>query len=165
MSWNLTSLSLGLTRRSEVQEATFEVDTSAVWETGPATSNVHLSYWLPSNTELGEQVPVIAVVSPYFPLVNPETNQAQPMLLGLAVANSFTTTTFHTGTPLLKCQFSEQKNPQVVSTTEAKARAGAFTKQSNGLGTQNWSNGKVGLYGKSYEGATQWEAAALAANT
>jgi len=29
------------------------------------------------------------------------------------------------------------------------------------LGQQNWSNGKVGLYGKSYEGATQWEAAAL----
>jgi predicted acyl esterase len=29
------------------------------------------------------------------------------------------------------------------------------------LGQQNWSNGNVGLYGKSYEGATQWEAAAL----
>ena len=29
------------------------------------------------------------------------------------------------------------------------------------LGSQNWSNGNVGLYGKSYEGATQWEAAAL----
>ena len=29
------------------------------------------------------------------------------------------------------------------------------------LGTQNWSNGNVGLYGKSYEGATQWEAAAM----
>ena len=25
------------------------------------------------------------------------------------------------------------------------------------LGTQNWSNGNVGLYGKSYEGATQWK--------
>jgi putative CocE/NonD family hydrolase len=29
------------------------------------------------------------------------------------------------------------------------------------LGQQNWSNGNVGLYGKSYEGATQWEAAAI----
>ena len=27
------------------------------------------------------------------------------------------------------------------------------------LGSQPWSNGNVGLYGKSYEGATQWEAA------
>ena len=29
------------------------------------------------------------------------------------------------------------------------------------LGSQEWSNGNVGLYGKSYEGATQWEAAAM----
>ena len=28
------------------------------------------------------------------------------------------------------------------------------------LGTQNWSNGNVAIYGKSYEGATAWEAAA-----
>ena len=50
----------------EVQEATFEVDTSSVWETGPSSANVHLSYWLPNNTEMGVQVPVIAVISPYF---------------------------------------------------------------------------------------------------
>ena len=50
----------------DVQEAFIEVDTSDIWETGPPTSNVHLSYWLPSNTQEGEQVPVIAVVSPYF---------------------------------------------------------------------------------------------------
>ena len=29
------------------------------------------------------------------------------------------------------------------------------------FGSQNWSNTHVGLYGKSYEGATPWEAAAL----
>mgnify|MGYP003330092795 FL=1 len=46
----------------EVQEAFIEVDTSEIWETGPPTSDVHLSYWLPSNTELGEKVPVIAIV-------------------------------------------------------------------------------------------------------
>ena len=50
----------------EVQEAVIEVDTSSVWETGPSTSEVHLSYWLPSNTEDGAKVPVIAVISPYF---------------------------------------------------------------------------------------------------
>ena len=50
----------------DVQEAFIEVDTSEVWETGPDTSTVHLSYWLPSNTLDGEQVPVIAVISPYF---------------------------------------------------------------------------------------------------
>ena len=50
----------------DVQEAFIEVDTSDIWETGPPTSNVHLSYWLPSNTEMGEKVPVIAIVSPYY---------------------------------------------------------------------------------------------------
>ena len=34
----------------DVQEATFTVDTSEVWESGPAEADVHLSYWLPSNT-------------------------------------------------------------------------------------------------------------------
>ncbi|MBR19244.1 MAG: hypothetical protein CMA64_03745, partial [Euryarchaeota archaeon] len=42
----------------EAQEAFIEVDTSSVWETGPSTSEVHLSYWLPSNTEDGVKVPV-----------------------------------------------------------------------------------------------------------
>ena len=50
----------------EVQEAFIDVDTSEVWETGPAQSTVHLSYWLPSNTLEGDKVPVIAVISPYF---------------------------------------------------------------------------------------------------
>ena len=44
----------------DVQEATFTVDTSDVWESGPAEADVHLSYWLPSNTLKGEKVPVIA---------------------------------------------------------------------------------------------------------
>ncbi|MBT5254192.1 MAG: hypothetical protein HOL72_00325, partial [Euryarchaeota archaeon] len=71
LDWNWTDsysyvLQPGPYHALEVQEATFEVDTSDVWETGPATSNIHLSYWLPSNTEVGEQVPVIAVISPYF---------------------------------------------------------------------------------------------------
>ncbi len=34
----------------EVQEVMIEVDTSSVWETGPSSAEVHLSYWLPSNT-------------------------------------------------------------------------------------------------------------------
>ena len=50
----------------DVQEATITVDTTGVWGGGPNSADVHLSYWLPSNTEAGEQVPVIAVVSPYF---------------------------------------------------------------------------------------------------
>ena len=50
----------------DVQEAFIEVDTSDIWETGPPTSNTHLSYWLPNNTLTGEKVPVIAIISPYY---------------------------------------------------------------------------------------------------
>ena len=50
----------------DIQEAFIEVDTSDIWETGPPTSNLHLSYWLPNNTLTGEKVPVIAIISPYY---------------------------------------------------------------------------------------------------
>jgi len=87
LDWNWTDsysyvLEPGPYTALEVQEATFEVDTSAVWETGPATSNVHLSYWLPSNTEIGEQVPVIAVVSPYFSFGQPGDESGATNVVG-----------------------------------------------------------------------------------
>ena len=45
------TLEKGIYHALEVQEAYIQVDTSDIWETGPATSaDVHLSYWLPSNT-------------------------------------------------------------------------------------------------------------------
>ena len=55
----------------DVQEAMIEVDTSSVWETGPSSAEVHLSYWLPSNTEDGAKVPVIAVTVSYTHLTLP----------------------------------------------------------------------------------------------
>ena len=87
LNWNWTDsysyvLEPGPYTALEVQEATFEVDTSDVWETGPATSNVHLSYWLPSNTELGEKVPVIAVVSPYFSFGQPGDESGATYVVG-----------------------------------------------------------------------------------
>ena len=62
----------------EVQEAFINVDTSAVWETGPSDAVVHLSYWLPSNTINAEKVPVIAVVSPYFDYGGPDGGASTP---------------------------------------------------------------------------------------
>lgn len=59
LDWNWTGtyamvLEEGPYTALDVQEAFIEVDTSDIWETGPPTSNVHLSYWLPSNTlEIG----------------------------------------------------------------------------------------------------------------
>ena len=61
----------------DVQEAMIEVDTSSVWETGPSSAEVHLSYWLPNNTMDGAQVPVIAVISPYFSY-GPQGSESTP---------------------------------------------------------------------------------------
>ena len=58
LDWNWTHsysyvLEQGPYYALDVQSAFIEVDTSDIWETGPATSEVHLSYWLPSNTQEG----------------------------------------------------------------------------------------------------------------
>ena len=83
----------------DVQEATFEVDTSDIWETGPPTSNVHLSYWLPNNTLSGERVPVIAVVSPYFSYGQPGSESGATNVVGVGrgefIFDNFTNTIVH----------------------------------------------------------------------
>ena len=143
-----------------VQEVNIEVDTSGTWEGGPNTAEVHLSYWLPSNTEAGEQVPVIAVVSPYFDYGSPGS-QSSPTNVVSAGRGEFIYDNFvpH-GYALAQVA--------VFATEES---TGCFDYRGDGeglgihmavewLGTQNWSNGHVAIYGKSYEGATAWEAAA-----
>ena len=145
----------------EVQEAFIEVDTSEVWDVGPDQSTVHLSYWLPSNTLDGETVPVIAVVSPYFSYGQPGDESTQTNVVssgrGEFIYQNFVPHGY---------AFAQ------VSVFGTELSTGCFDYRGSGeglgihsavewLGTQGWSNGKVGLYGKSYEGATQWEAAAM----
>lgn len=144
----------------EVQEATFTVDTSDVWETGPASAEVHLSYWLPSNTLDGETVPVIAVVSPYYSYGQPGGSPATNVI-GAGRGEFLHHNFVPHGYALAQVA--------VFGTEES---TGCFDYRGHGeqhgidaavtwLGTQDWSNGNVGLYGKSYEGATQWEAAVV----
>ena len=66
----------------DVQEANIEVDTTGVWEGGPNSANVHLSYWLPSNTEVGDKVPVIAIISPYFSYGSPGDESSPTNVVG-----------------------------------------------------------------------------------
>lgn len=145
----------------DVQEAFIEVDTSEIWETGPETSEVHLSYWLPSNTLEGEQVPVIAVISPYFSY-GTQGAESTPTNIVSAGRGEFI---FENFVPH-GYAFAQ------VAVFGTELSSGCFDYRGAGeglgihnavewLGSQNWSNGHVGLYGKSYEGATQWEAAAL----
>lgn len=145
----------------DVQSAFIDVDTSEVWETGPAQSQVHLSYWLPSNTQDGEQVPVIAVVSPYYSFGQPGSESGATDVVGAGRGEFIYDNFIPHGYAFAQ-----------VSVFGTELSSGCFDYRGAGeglgiheavewLGQQNWSNGNVGLYGKSYEGATQWEAAAI----
>ena len=145
----------------EVEEAYIDVDTSDIWETGPATSQVHLSYWLPSNTLEGEQVPVIAIISPYFSYGTQGDESPATDVVGAGRGEFIFENFIPHGYAFAQ-----------VSVFGTEESTGCFDYRGAGeglgihsavewLGSQNWSNGNVGLYGKSYEGATQWEAAAL----
>ena len=145
----------------DVRETLIQVDTSSVWETGPSSAEVHLSYWLPSNTEQGDKVPVIAVISPYFSYGTPG-DESTPTNIVSAGRGEFI---FENFVPH-GYAFAQ------VAVFGTEESSGCFDYRGNGeglgihaavewLGTQDWSNGNVGLYGKSYEGATQWEAAAM----
>lgn len=166
LDWNWTGeyamvLEPGPYYALDVQSAFIEVDTSEVWETGPAQSQVHLSYWLPSNTQDGEQVPVIAVVSPYYSFGQPGSESGATDVVGAGRGEFIYDNFIPHGYAFAQ-----------VSVFGTELSSGCFDYRGAGeglgiheavewLGQQNWSNGNVGLYGKSYEGATQWEAAAI----
>ena len=145
----------------DVQEAFIEVDTSEIWETGPETSEVHLSYWLPSNTLDGEQVPVIAVISPYYSY-GAQGDESSPTNIVSAGRGEFIFENFvpHGYAFAQVAVFGTELSSGCFDYRGAGEGLGIHSAV-EWLGSQNWSNGHVGLYGKSYEGATQWEAAAL----
>ena len=145
----------------EVQEAFIDVDTSDVWETGPAQSTVHLSYWLPSNTLGGDKVPVIAVISPYFSYGTQGSESTPTNIVG-AARGEFIFENFvpHGYAFAQVAVFGTEESSGCFDYRGAGEGLGIHAAV-EWLGTQNWSNGNVGLYGKSYEGATQWEAAAM----
>ena len=165
LEWNMSHthsfvLEPGPYQSLEVQEATIDVDTNGVWEGGPNTATVHLSYWLPSNTELGEQVPVIAVVSPYFSFGQPGSESTPTNVVGGGRGEFIYDNFVPHGYAFAQ-----------VAVFATEDSTGCFDYRGDGeglsihtavewLGTQDWSNGNVAIYGKSYEGATAWEGAA-----
>ncbi len=165
LEWNWTGsysrvLEEGPYEPLPVQEATIEVDTSGTWEGGPNTAEVHLSYWLPSNTGQGDQVPVIAIISPYFSYGQQGSESSPTNVVGGGRGEFIYDNFIPHGYALAQ-----------VAVFATEDSTGCFDYRGDGegqgihaavewLGTQNWSNGNVAIYGKSYEGATAWEAAA-----
>ena len=130
----------------DVQEATFTVDTSDVWESGPTEADVHLSYWLPSNTLKGEKVPIIAIISPYFSYGQPGDESGHTGIVsagrGEFIYENFVPHGY---------AFAQ------VAVFGTELSTGCFDYRGAGeglgihnavewLGSQEWSNGHVGLY-------------------
>jgi len=166
LEWNTTGtyslvLEPGPYVALDVQETLIPVDTSSVWETGPSSAEVHLSYWLPNNTEIGDKVPVIAVISPYFSY-GPQGSESTPTNVIGAGRGEFIFENFvpHGYAFAQVAVFGTEESSGCFDYRGAGEGLGIHAAV-EWLGTQEWSNGNVGLYGKSYEGATQWEAAAM----
>ena len=126
-------------------------------------AEVHLGLWLPviegcdwesGNVSEECQVPVIAEVGPYYndgdvDALTPADRLGR-MLIENYVPHGYgvaQVSVFGTG--------DSNHCMDLMGTDEQRGIDAAVT----WLGTQGWSNGKVGLIGKSYDGSTPWQAA------
>ncbi|HUR60762.1 MAG TPA: CocE/NonD family hydrolase [Candidatus Thermoplasmatota archaeon] len=115
---------------------------------------VHLGLFLP-DVPAGTKVPVIADVGPYYgdgdaPALDPNTHRLGGFLIQNFVPHGFAVaqvSVFGTGL--------SNHCMDLMGLDEQKGIDAAVT----WLGTQAWSNGNVGLIGRSYDGSTPWEAA------
>ncbi|HUR60761.1 MAG TPA: CocE/NonD family hydrolase [Candidatus Thermoplasmatota archaeon] len=115
---------------------------------------VHLGLFLP-DVPAGTKVPVIADIGPYYgdsdgAAVDPETHRLGGFLIDNFVPHGFAVaqvSVFGTGL--------SNHCMDLMGLDEQKGIDAAVT----WLGSQPWSNGNVGLIGRSYDGSTPWEAA------
>ena len=127
------------------------------------SAEVHLGLWLPviegcdweaGNVSEACQVPVIAEVGPYYndgdvDALTPADRLGR-MLIENYVPHGYgvaQVSVFGTG--------ESNHCMDLMGTDEQRGIDAAVT----WLGTQGWSNGNVGLIGKSYDGSTPWQAA------
>ena len=127
------------------------------------SAEVHLGLWLPviegcdwesETVDESCQVPVIAEVGPYYndgdvDALTP-ADRLGKMLIENYVPHGFgvaQVSVFGTG--------ESNHCMDLMGTDEQRGIDAAVT----WLGTQPWSNGKVGMIGKSYDGSTPWQAA------
>ena len=127
----------------------------------PGPALMHISLWMP-DVPNGTEVPVIATVHPYYDFggegvvgddSNPNT--VPDAGVGLWVLEEFVPhgyalaqiSTFGTGQST-HCQDVKGLGEQI-----------GIQAAVHWLGEQDWSNGNIGLMGKSYAGTTNWEAA------
>ena len=150
----------------EVRSVYVPVDTITAADGGAGLTGdaeVHLGLWLPviegcdyTTEEIAEEckVPVIAEIGPYYndgdvDALTP-ANRLGRFLIENYVPHGYgvaQVSVFGTG--------ESNHCMDLMGTDEQRGIDAAVT----WLGSQSWSNGKVGIIGKSYDGSTPWQAA------
>ena len=126
-------------------------------------AQVHLGLWLPvidgcdwSGTNLSEecQIPVIAEVGPYYN--DGDVDALTPAdRLGKFLIENYVPHGYGVAQVSVFGTGDSNHCMDLMGTDEQRGIDAAVT----WLGTQSWSNGKVGMIGKSYDGSTPWQAA------
>ena len=124
----------------------------------PEEPVMHIALWLPDVPE-GEKIPVIATIHPYYDF-GAEIDDSTPNTvpdggIGQWVYDQFVPFGY------ALAQVSTFGSGQSTHCQDVKGLGEQIGIQAavEWLGTQEWSNGNVGMMGKSYAGTTNWEAA------
>ena len=127
-------------------------------EEGGAAPNgrVSLAVWVPI-LEGNMTVPVIAEFGPYFDEASVETGAIEEpgTWLGTMIIEQIIPHGFAFAQVSVMGTGRSNHCMDLMGTAEQLGVDAAVT----WLGTQNWSNGNVGMIGKSYDGSTPWQAA------
>ena len=119
-------------------------------------AKISLAYWLPKVPE-GVKVPVIAEFGPYFqePSVQTPTIEVPGSWLGQMIIDQILPHGYAFAQVSVTGTGRSNHCMDLMGTAEQLGNDAAV----RWLGEQNWSNGNVGLIGKSYDGSTPWQAA------
>jgi hypothetical protein len=126
----------------------------------PEPAVMHVALWLPDVPE-GETVPVIATIHPYYDFgTEVDGGDSNPNTIPDAGVGQWVLDTFvpHGYALAQISTFGSGKSTHCQDVKGLGEQTG-IQAAVHWLGEQEWSNGNVGLMGKSYAGTTNWEAA------
>ena len=129
---------------------------AATCQFGGECPQISLAYWRPK-VPAGVKVPVIAEFGPYFGETSASTpDVSQPgSWLGISVIQNLLPHGFAFAQVSVTGTGSSNHCMDLMGFAEQEGINAAV----EWLATQDWSNGNVGMIGKSYDGSTPWQAA------
>ena len=155
-SWRSTLPEKGVYNWSGPSEYFVEVDLPIEERDAgyPEDPLMHVALWMP-DVPPGTLVPVIATIHPYYEFAGSNPNTIPDLGIGQWVLEEFVPHGY------ALAQISTFGSGKSTHCQDVKGLGEQIGIQAavDWLGKQPWSNGNVGLMGKSYAGTTNWEAA------